>query len=229
MFPRWRIAFNAITGIGGGFAVINVVLASNLPVLREGMRRILGRSEDIFVIAELSEQTEIYRDDIRELTHVLVVAEPFHADELYIFVRKLRIELPLVKVVLIANFPTLHNVLAAMRAGVNSFLCSSHTIACLPVAVRSAAAGKTYVHEEISDRLSQASRSLVGALEKSSLSEREIQVFKRIAQGQKSSNIASDLGISIKTVYTHRTRIMEKTGALTVAELVQSAISKKIV
>lgn len=116
---------------------------------------------------------------------------------------------------------------SCLRAGASGHLPKRSSAKELRVAVRRVAAGRRYLTEPIAERLADALWR--GAPGRHALSLRELQVLRRIGRAQSPATIAADLGLSVKTVNSYRSRILTKLGLRNHAELVRYAIERHLV
>ncbi|RYE73353.1 MAG: response regulator transcription factor [Oxalobacteraceae bacterium] len=221
-----RIGNNVQKRAGG--QSITVVLASKLTVLREGMKRILLPQDDIDVIAEVDHAREVlFNETFLQADVIVAVVDPIMNggnDFLLLLPR----QSPLLRVIIITRAPTVAQILAILRAGVRGVLDTSCAANNLPAAIRAVSSGRLYMHEEVS-RLVAADISGFGKDHThTALTQRELDVLMKLAAGHKVSEIAVELGISIKTVSTHKARLMEKMGFTTLSQVIQYAIANRL-
>lgn len=204
--------------------MISVVLASPLPVLREGMKRVLHNQRDIAVVAEVSGTHEVYADEKMLHANVLVIVAHPPSTSSVADLLHLKRRNPKLGVIVIMRSPSVPQVLAVLRSGVRGLLNSSCEADHLPNAIRAVSSGRLYMHEEVSKVVAAG----IGQFRKDhthhALSKRELDVFLRLASGSRISEIAAQLGISAKTVSTHKARMMEKMGLTSTSQIVQYAI-----
>jgi len=116
----------------------------------------------------------------------------------------------------------------ALRAGASGYLTKESAADELVAAIRRIASGGAYVSPETAERLAlDAGRGSDGPPH-TRLSDREFQVFQMIAGGAAVGEIAQQLSLSVKTVSTHKTRILEKMGLANQAELIRYALEHKL-
>jgi DNA-binding NarL/FixJ family response regulator len=208
--------------------MISVVLASKLAVLREGMKRILMPQEDIDVIATVEHALDVMSSEALLRADVLVVvAHPVTADG-QDYLLHLRQGNPALRVIIIARFADLQQIMEVIRAGVRGLLHTSCAANHLPDAIRAVSSGRLYMHEEVSGLLASGLGDLGKDHTHRSLTQREFEIFLKLAEGQKVSEIAAQLGISIKTVSTHKSRLMDKMGMKSQSQLIQYAVANKL-
>lgn len=201
----------------------SVVLASKLTVIREGMKRILSPCNDIQVVGEVNHTSEFFASERSPCAEVIVLAYPgamVSNDELM----QLQKTCPELRVIIVVRFSTLHQVLSAFKMGVHGLLNASCAASHLPAAIRAVSSGKIYMHEQVSSLIVADLDEINKDHTHKSLTHREMEIFLRLAEGRKISDIASELGISVKTVSTHKARVMEKMGMTSSSQLIQYAI-----
>jgi DNA-binding NarL/FixJ family response regulator len=119
-------------------------------------------------------------------------------------------------------------VLRAMKAGASGFITKNCSPQMLIEAIRKVAATGKYLDPEMAERLAFASSSADADDVELTLSERELQIFRLIVEGQCIKEIANALSISDKTVSTHKAHILAKLGLKSVADLVRYAMQGKL-
>lgn len=203
---------------------ITVVLVSGLSILREGMKRILLQQDDIEVVAEVSHVHEVPCNEALRLADVVVVVVNPTSSEGNDYLLSLRRENPSLRIIIITRSPTLHQILSILRAGVRGLLNASCAANHLPCAIRAVSSGKLYLQEEVSRLIATDLGELGRDHTHTALTPRELEVFMKLAAGHKVSEIGLALGINIKTVSTHKARLMEKMGFTTSSQIIQYAI-----
>jgi len=94
--------------------------------------------------------------------------------------------------------------------------------------LRKVAGGGAYITPEVAEQLALGAMPSTGAEPHTTLSDREFQVFRMIAEGQGVSDIAGKLNLSVKTVSTHKARLMQKLGVASTAELIRYALQHRL-
>jgi DNA-binding NarL/FixJ family response regulator len=131
---------------------------------------------------------------------------------------------PDMHVLVLSSFPEERYALVMMRNGADGYLCKDCDREDLIKAIRTVATGRRYVSFRTAELLAEEMTSGKSGSPHESLSERELQVFLRLAQGELVKDIAESLHLSVKTVSTYRTRTLEKLGVSSNAELASYAI-----
>ena len=120
-------------------------------------------------------------------------------------------------------------VLESIQAGADGYLSKESAAGQLVIALRRIAGGRKYVSEEISEDLLGKVRGKEALMSHETLSDREFQVLCLIGSGKTTTEIAASLYLSVSTVNTHRTHILEKMNMHTNAELMRYVIENKLV
>jgi DNA-binding NarL/FixJ family response regulator len=142
---------------------------------------------------------------------------------------ELRRESPSVRVLVLTVSQENQYAVRAIRAGAAGFLTKESAPEKLIEAVRKIAAGGRYVSPELGETLASLVAGEAEGAPHERLSDREFEVFKMLASGRTVSQVAQELGLSVKTVSTHRTRILKKMEMNTNAELTHYAVKSHIV
>jgi DNA-binding NarL/FixJ family response regulator len=145
--------------------------------------------------------------------------------------RRLTQELPRTRVIVLSMHAEASYVRQALKAGVAGYLVKGAAVSELPLAIESVVRGETYLSPRISHTVVQELlRDGAGEPDPlEGLTGRQREILQLVAEGQSTKEIASALGLSVKTVETHRTRIMDRLGIRDVAGLVRLAIRTGLV
>ena len=209
--------------------MIKVLVADDHAIVRRGLRQILAETEDVMVGGEAATAQEVL---------TLVRAERWNAVildislpgakglELLGEVHKERPELP---VLILTVHSEDQYAVRAIKAGAAGFLTKESAPEKLIEAVRKVASGGRYVSAELAETLASFLAGETAGAPHQRLSDREFEILKMLASGKTVSQVARELSLSVKTVSTHRTRILKKMGMKTNAELTHYAVRSKLV
>ncbi len=210
--------------------MITISIADDHRILREGLRRILDEASDMKVIDESSNGREIIekvranRPDIVLLDISMPDMDGLDATK---HIHGLFPELP---ILILTVHPARQYAVRILRAGAKGYLDKQAAPEELIDAVRKVCAGRRYLSPEASEELAL---QLIGEGANfspvESLSDRELQVLCLIANGRKATEIAEELCLSIKTVNTYRSRVLEKLHLRNNADLTRFAIKNNLV
>ncbi|MFQ5550659.1 MAG: response regulator [Gemmatimonadales bacterium] len=207
---------------------IRIVMADDHALVREGIRRVLGNTDDIEVVAEAGNGNEVM-DVIRQQepdVALLDISMPGRTGlEL---TREIKATHDC-KVLILSMHDHARYVAEAVKAGADGYVLKDSGPQELRSAIRAVAAGETYfapVAAKMGEALRGADETATG-IDALTAREREVLIF--IAKGLTNKQIAGALGISPRTVETHRESVMNKTGIRSVAGLTKAALERGLV
>jgi two-component system response regulator NreC len=203
-----------------GQGSIRIVLSDDHAAMRRSLRLALEGEADLEVVAEAADIPSVVRRVHGLLPHVLILDLAMPGGSSIETLRDLRRQVPETEVVVLTMNDDPVFARRALDAGAMGFVLKEMADVDLPQAVRSAAQGVHYVSPRVQARLTSMQR----APEASQLTARELEVLRLIALGHTSVEVASKLGLSPRTIETHRARIHRKLGMGTRAELVRYAL-----
>ncbi len=212
---------------------IRVVVADDHAIVREGIRTVLEQAEDIEVVAEASNGGDALTAVDKHGPDVLLLDISMPGMSGLEVAARLRTERPTTRVLILSVYDDADYVLEAVRSGAHGYLRKDSPPAELRAAVRAVRAGEEYFSAPVAGRLSAALREEQERKEHDArfaqLTERERDVLRLIAAGRTNKEAASELGISHRTVETHREHLMKKLDAHSVAELIRFALKSGII
>ena len=208
--------------------VIRVLVADDHGVVREGIRRVLSGEPGFEVIAEAANSTDAMAlaETLRPDVAVLDISMPGESG--LRLAARLRAQLPEVRVLMLSMHDHPEYVLESVRAGAHGYLLKDTAAAELRQAIRAVDEGEAFYSPPVARRLSDAVRGELARERRTSdlgtLTQREREVLQGIARGWTNKAIAVELGISHRTVETHRESLMRKLRIKTVAGLTRFAL-----
>ena len=208
--------------------MIRVLLADDHAVVRAGLREILTDAGDITVAGEASNGQEVLAQ-VRGHDFDLAVLDMSMPGRNGIdLIKQVKSEKPKLRILILSMHSEQQYAVRALKAGASGYLTKDSAADQLVAAIRRIAAGGAYVTPETAERLALDAAPGTDAAPHTRLSDREFQVFQLIAQGGAVGKIAKQLSLSVKTVSTHKTRIMEKMGLANQTELIRYALKHQL-
>lgn len=208
---------------------IDILIVDDHLVVREGLKRILADTAGIRVAGEAGSVPEALAALHSRAFHLLLLDISLPGRTGVDLLRQLRGEFPQLRVLVLSAYSEDQYALRALREGAHGFLNKESAAESLVNAIRKVAAGGKYISGELAERLADQLASPDGAAPHDLLSDREFLVLRLIAAGKSLNEIAGDLFLSPKTISTYRSRIVEKIGLRSNAELTRYAIEKGLV
>jgi DNA-binding NarL/FixJ family response regulator len=213
---------NPITG------AITVVLADDHQLLREGLARLLSAEVDLEVVDQAANGYEVLEALRRRQVDVLVTDLSMPGIPTMDLIKRVKAEYPDVAVLVLTMHAEEQYALRAFRSGANGYLTKDVAGEQLVGAIRKLASGGAYVSPELAEKLAIGLRELQGTPRHEQLSNREFEVYRLIVGGRRLTDIADELHLSIKTISTHKARIMEKLGVDSTASLVRYGMEHRL-
>jgi len=212
---------------------ISILLADDHAILRQGLRRILESYPNFTVVAEAAsglEAVELARQFEPDVAIVDVGMPGLNGIEATAQILR---RSPGTAVLILSMHHDERYVTRALKAGAVGYLLKDSVEEDLVQAIQFASEGRQFFSPAVA-RLLEGRQGPVPAADKLEdryelLTERERQVYQLLAEGHSNKEIAARLGLSLHTVETHRTRIMEKLDVHSTAELVLSAVRRGLV
>lgn len=212
---------------------ITILLADDHNLLRQGLRRIISEQSDLEVIAEASsgiEAIELAKQRQPDVAVIDVAMKELNGIDT---TAQLLRQSPRTAVLILSMYCDERYVIRAVRAGARGYVLKDMVEEGLIEAIRQVHAGQPFFSPAIAKLIQEAHARDVPEQKIDDryelLTERERQLYHMLAEGKSNKDIAARLGLSLHTVETHRTRIMEKMGVHSIAELVLSAVRRGIV
>ncbi|HEX6832048.1 MAG TPA: response regulator transcription factor [Rudaea sp.] len=207
---------------------MRVLLADDHNLVRAGIRRLIESSADIEVVAEAQNGDEAL--DLAALTRpdVAIVDLEMPGRGGLDVIAQMRERFPEIAVVIMSMHDNQAHVRAALERGARGFIVKEAAPAELELALRAAHAGQTFLSPKVSARMLNSIVQNKAEPGVDELSPRQREILTRLGQGKANKEIAAELGISVKTVETHRSRMMEILGLKRSGELLRFAMQHSL-
>ena len=206
---------------------IKILIADDHPLFRQGLKNAFSDTSDIEVVSEVDNSNDIL-GKVREHNLSLVLLDISMPGKGGLEVLKqLKTEFPKTPVLILSVYPESQYAVRFIKAGASGYLTKESSIDTLLDAVRKVAQGGNYASADITEKLAFDFLN-IDKPPHELLSDREYQVFSMIATGKSLTEIGNDLALSVKTISTHRTRILEKMKMKKNAELIHYAIQHEL-
>jgi two-component system response regulator NreC len=206
---------------------IRIVLADDHVLVRQGLKSLLER-EGFQVVAEASDGQEALRHVKSLQPEIAVMDISMPTLNGLNAAREVRRASPKTKTILLTQHDESQYIRDALEAGVKGYVLKSQVASDLVLAIRQVSLGQVYLSPGVSSAVIEAYQSK-SEQSKNPLTLREGQVLQLIAEGKSTKDVASLLGISVKTAESHRTRLMQKLDIHETASLVLYAVRNGIV
>lgn len=202
-----------------------IVIADDHTIMREGLKRILHGVEDIEVTAEASDGFEVLTLVRRGGFDLLLMDMSMPGRSGVDLIRQIKDEVPKLLILVLTMYEEEQYAVRAIRAGATGYITKDTAGTQLVSAIRRVAAGRPYISMEVAEQLAIDVMPAREEQPHKALSDREFEVFNMLVMGKSITEIADALHLSVKTVSTHKTRILQKMSSTSLAELVQYAVA----
>jgi DNA-binding NarL/FixJ family response regulator len=203
--------------------MIRVLLADDHQIVRDGLRSLLARAGDIEVAAEAADGDQALALVRTGSYDVAVLDMSMPGISGLDLIKRLAVERPKLRLLVLSMHGEQQYAARALKAGAAGYLNKDSAAEQLVGAIRKLAAGGVHIGEAVAASLVRAD-----AAGERALSDREFEVLRLMVAGKNPTDIGEQLHLSVKTVSTHKTRILEKLGLKTTAELVRYALENKL-
>ncbi len=205
-----------------------VLIADDHALVRDGLRHILKGTSGFEVVGEANDGISTIALIRSNAADVLVLDLSMPGRNGIELIKQIKEEKPALRILVLTMHAEQQYAVRAFKAGASGYLTKESASAELVAAVTKVASGGVYVSLAMAERFAQSLNEPVDTLPHQRLSDREFDVFRRIAAGQTLTEIATELCVSSKTVSTYKTRILEKMQMPHEAALVRYALRHKL-
>jgi len=208
---------------------IDVLVADDHAIIRNGLKNLLADTDDLVVADEAASGSAVL-EKVRERDFGLVVLDLSMPGRNGLeLIKLIRSERPKLPILVFSMHHEEQYAVRAMRAGATGYLTKESNSDLLLPAMRKVAAGGVFVSEKVVELLAKDMGAQSEAQPHTLLSNREYEVFTRIVSGQTMKQIADELSLSIKTVSTHKTHILQKMNLASQVDLVRYALEHRLI
>ena len=213
-------------------STIRVLIVDDHAILRAGVREMLSDEEDLQVVGEAGsaeDALQFINDAEGPGVDVVVLDITLPGQSGIELLKQLRRDRPELAILVLSMHPERSFAVRLMRAGANGYVPKMIVPEELIKAVRTVGSGHRYITPVVAELLASEFAAEEDGPAHNKLSERELQVFTRIARGISPAVMANELGLSVKTVSTYRARILEKMSMRSNAEIAAYAVRNQLV
>ena len=207
--------------------MIKILMADDHAIVREGLKQILAEEPDMRVTGEAGNAIELFELLKKDEWNAVVLDINMPGKSGLEALKDLKKEYPDLPVLILSMYSEEQYGIRALKAGASGYLKKASAPDELVTALRTIIKGKKYISNSLAENLADNINQPDGTPEK--LSDREYEILCKIASGNSAEDIASELCISVHTVYSYRNRILEKVKLKTSVELTQYAIQNKLI
>ncbi|MGH7382551.1 MAG: response regulator [Candidatus Methylomirabilales bacterium] len=209
--------------------MIKILVIDDHAIVRQGLKQILAETPDLVVTGEASSGVEALQKIRTGQWDVVVLDISLPDPSGLIVLQQIKNEYPELPVLVLTMHAEDQYAVRVLKAGAAGFLTKESAPDQLVSAIKRVASGGRYISPTLAEKLVSDLGSDIRKPRHEVLSDREFQVLCMIAAGKTLTKIAEELGVSVKTVSTHRTRLLKKMRLKNNAEIVHYAIRNGLV
>jgi len=208
---------------------MKIIIVDDHELVREGLKKVLLKEPGIQLVGEASNTLELFK--LLEETEVdLVVLDISMPGRSGLdIISELKNLNKHIRILILSMHPEERFALRALKAGASGYLSKEAAARELVTAIRKIMSGGRYVSANLADHLLSNLDNDLGKLPHENLSNREFEIFRLIAKGKSVGQIAEELILSVNTITSYRSRMMEKMNFSSNAEIVRYAIEHKLI
>jgi len=210
-----------------------IVIAEDHTILREGLRALISSNPDFDIVGEAEDGRDAIRCVEKLVPDLILLDLSMPRMNGMEAIKEIKKQYPETRILVLTVHRTEEYILATLRAGANGYVLKDATHAELMMAIKSVLTGKTYLSPGVSEKVIEGylegRKTLRSSTPWDTLTQREREVLKLIAEGYKNKEIADYLYISVKTVEKHRANLMKKLDLHNTSSLTAFAMEKGLV
>lgn len=210
-----------------------VVIAEDHGIIRDGLRSLLSKHENLEVVGEAEDGLSAIRCIKNTQPDLVILDINMPKMDGLSVIHEIKNVLPQIKIVVLTMYKEEEYIIETFKMGIEGYCLKSSSFDELNMAIEAVLSGKQFISPEISDKVMEGFLESLKTIKKKSawdsLTQREKEVLKLVGEGYKNKEIATYLCISVKTVEKHRANIMKKLDMHTAASLAAYAVEKGLV
>lgn len=208
---------------------MKIIIVDDHELIREGLKKVTARESDIDVVGEASNSDELFELLDKQEVDIVILDISIPGRSGIDIICDIKIKAPNTKILMHTMHPEDRFAVQALRAGASGYITKNNASKSLVEALRKICDGRKYISSDLAEQLATELEMNYERPLHESLSTREFEVLRLIAQGKSVRNIAEILSISANTVSSYKSRIMEKMRMKTNAEIIRYTIENKLI
>lgn len=209
--------------------MIRILIADDHAIVRSGLKQLLSGESDFTVAGEAANGLEALKQIREQPLDVALMDMSMPGRSGIELIKQVKAEKPKLAILVLSMHKEEQYAVRALKAGALGYLTKESAPDQLVAAIRKVAGGGVFISSGVAERLALELGGNHDAAPHTLLSDREYQIFRMIVSGATISNIAGELSLSVKTVSTHKTRLLQKMKMTSSAELIHYAIRHQLV
>lgn len=208
--------------------MIKILIADDHSIVRQGLRQIVSIDTEMIVVGEAQNGAELLNMIRHNIVDIIILDISMPGRNGLEILKDIKRDYPFLPVIVLSMHPEDQYAIRVFKAGAAGYMTKESAPEELVKAIRKACSGGKYISPQVAELLADHVETKTLDVPHKSLSDREFEVFGMLASGKTVGQISNDLNLSVKTVSTYRTRILEKMQVKTNAELTRYALDYKL-
>lgn len=208
---------------------IEVLLADDHAIIRDGLKQILADTDDLVAAGEAANGMEVMHKVREREWGVVVLDISMPGRNGLELIHLIKAEQPGLPILILSMHHEDQYAVRALHAGADGYITKENDSELLLAAIRKVAGGGVYVSERVAEIMARGLHPVGDAFPHTLLSDREYQVFEFLVRGMGLTEIAHEFSLSVKTISTHKSRILQKMNMNNLADLIRYAITHRLV
>ena len=207
---------------------LRILLADDHTIIRDGLKQILADTEDLVVTGEAANGLEVMQKVREGDWDLLVLDISMPGRNGLELIRLIKEEKPELPILVLSMHHEEQYAVRALQAGALGYLTKESDSDLLVTAIRRVAKGGVHISDKVAELMVRGIRPTDKLLPHNLLSDREFQVFNMLVTGRSLTEIGAELSLSVKTISTHKTHILQKMNLSGTAELIRYAVAHNL-
>ncbi len=208
--------------------MLKILVADDHPIVRQGIKQIIADTTDMVVAGEAANGQEVLNAVKENPYDVILLDIAMPGPNSMDILKQLKKDKPQIAVLILSIYPEEQYAVRTLKAGASGYLTKESVPDELVEAIRKVSKGGKYITSSLAESLATILIKEDQGLPHTILSDREYQVLLMISSGKTNKEIADELSLSVKTISTHHTRILNKMNMRTNAELIHYVIKHEL-
>ena len=209
--------------------MIKILIADDHTILRAGLKQIISECADMTVAGEAENGYDTLAKVREQEWDLLILDMSMPGKSGIELIKQIKSEKPKLPILILSMHKEEQYAVRTLKAGASGYVCKDSASSQLVQAIRKIAGGGVFISAAVAEHLAMGLVTNQDEAAHTLLSNREFQIFQRIAAGEGITEIANHLNLSVKTVSTHKTRIMQKMNFANTTDLIRYAIKHELV
>lgn len=204
---------------------LKVLLADDHAIIRDGLKQILADTDDLVAAGEAANGLEVMQQVREKDWDVLVLDISMPGRNGLELIHMIKAEKPELPILILSMHHEEQYAVRAFQAGAMGYVTKESDGDLLVLAIRRVANGGVYISDKVAELMVRGIRPASKPLPHNLLSDREYQIFNMLVLGRGLTEIGIELSLSVKTISTHKTHILQKMNLANTAELIRYAVA----